>query len=421
MIGACKRRRIGASKTPIMLIAADAADASEASAAIGMTRMLECRSELATSAFCSHRKKRRRTVVSSDDHASPHSDGSDGCSEEVEVVLSATTVASGVSRNDAREDDDAAAAAVGPGRAQLDMKQGHQLLMVPQYADHIHANYREVEPRFRVMPADFRAKQKDVTPHMRAILVDWLVEVHLKFKLMPETLFLAVWLMDRYLAAEVVAKQDLQLVGITAMHLASKYQDRRGPLIRDYCDACDTTYTRSQVIEMERAMLAAVKFRLTAPTLQTFLPMYLNASGGLMDAEVVHLASLYCELSLVEQGMLEYPYSQVAAAAVHLALETVALVRGPRDAYPAALHKSSGYSKDDLLACRSELLELKERLASGKTTAVHRKYQKECFSAVACLPAPPLTPDGTGSRPLFTAGRLSSRLHEQAKRKMGEH
>ena len=72
-------------------------------------------------------------------------------------------------------------------------------------------------------------KQEDINEKMRAILVDWLVEVHLKFKLMPETLYLTVNLIDRYLEKEKIKRSQLQLVGVTAMFIASKYEEIYAP------------------------------------------------------------------------------------------------------------------------------------------------------------------------------------------------
>ena len=66
-------------------------------------------------------------------------------------------------------------------------------------------------------------RQTDVNCKMRAILIDWLVEVHLKFKLMVETLYLTVNLIDRFLEKEAITRNKLQLVGVTAMSIASKY------------------------------------------------------------------------------------------------------------------------------------------------------------------------------------------------------
>ena len=85
--------------------------------------------------------------------------------------------------------------------------------------------------------------QTDINDKMRAILIDWLVEVHLKFKLMPETLFLTHNLIDRFLAKKVVTRKNLQLVGVTAMLLASKYEEIWAPEVRDFVYISDKAYT----------------------------------------------------------------------------------------------------------------------------------------------------------------------------------
>jgi G2/mitotic-specific cyclin-B, other len=58
---------------------------------------------------------------------------------------------------------------------------------------------------------------------MRATLVAWLVEVHLKFKLLPETLYITVNLIDRFCELNTVKRSEFQLIGVTAMLIASKY------------------------------------------------------------------------------------------------------------------------------------------------------------------------------------------------------
>ena len=68
-------------------------------------------------------------------------------------------------------------------------------------------------------------RQSDVTAPMRAILVDWLVEVQENFELFHETLYLAVRLVDLYLSRNSAVKREyLQLVGATAMLIASKFE-----------------------------------------------------------------------------------------------------------------------------------------------------------------------------------------------------
>lgn len=71
--------------------------------------------------------------------------------------------------------------------------------------------------------------QIEINDRMRSILVDWLIEVHNKFELMPETLYLTIHIVDRYLSIKTVPRRELQLVGIAAMLIASKYEEIWAP------------------------------------------------------------------------------------------------------------------------------------------------------------------------------------------------
>lgn len=79
---------------------------------------------------------------------------------------------------------------------------------------------------------------------MRVILVGWLNEVHLKFKLLPETLFLTINLIDRYCEKKQIMRTNYQLLGVTAMLIASKYEEIYAPEIRDFVYITDKAYTK---------------------------------------------------------------------------------------------------------------------------------------------------------------------------------
>lgn len=83
---------------------------------------------------------------------------------------------------------------------------------------------------------------------MRAILIDWLIEVHFKFKLLPETLFLTINLIDRYLERVIVNRTKLQLVGVTSMLIASKYEEIYAPEVRDFVYITDNAYTKEEIL-----------------------------------------------------------------------------------------------------------------------------------------------------------------------------
>ena len=97
-------------------------------------------------------------------------------------------------------------------------------------------------------PSD-EGKQPNINESMRCILVDWLIEVHYKFKLFPETLYLTVNILDRFLKEtnDTVTKRDLQLVGVTALLVSAKYEEMYVPELRDLTYICDGAYTEAKV------------------------------------------------------------------------------------------------------------------------------------------------------------------------------
>ncbi len=111
------------------------------------------------------------------------------------------------------------------------------------------------------MPDGFYMKrQQDINENVRAILVDWLISVHAKFKLLPETLYLTVNLIDRYLSLFNVQKSQVQLVGVASLLIATKYEEIYPPTVKDFIYLTDDTYTREQILAMEFNILHSLDF-----------------------------------------------------------------------------------------------------------------------------------------------------------------
>lgn len=155
---------------------------------------------------------------------------------------------------------------------------------------------------------------------MRAILVDWLIEVHLKFKLLPETLFITVNIIDRYLEKQKVSKTRLQLVGVTALLIASKYEEIYPPELKDFVYITDRAYSKQDVLQMEFSILNTLSFDITFPTAFRFLERYVKQLGE--DQSVMYYASFLVELALVDIRMLQFPPSVIAASALSMACKT---------------------------------------------------------------------------------------------------
>ena len=106
---------------------------------------------------------------------------------------------------------------------------------------------------------------------MRRTLIDWLVDVHLKYKLLPETLFICVNLIDRFSSKSLIKRKDYQLVGVTCMLLAAKYEEIYPPYVDNFVYITDHAYRREQIIEKEREILEELDFDLTFVTPYRFL------------------------------------------------------------------------------------------------------------------------------------------------------
>lgn len=131
------------------------------------------------------------------------------------------------------------------------------------------------EARYMV-DCNYMNTQYDINDKMRAMLNDWLIEVHLKFKLVPETLFLTVNLIDRFLARYQVHRQKLQLVGVTCMLIASKYEEIYAPEVKDFVYITDKAYDKEEILQMEREILMTLEFDISGPSPFRFLERFVK-------------------------------------------------------------------------------------------------------------------------------------------------
>ena len=161
-------------------------------------------------------------------------------------------------------------------------------------------------------------EQVDINAKMRAILIDWLVEVHMKFRLNPNTLYLCVNIIDRYCSQKEVKRSKLQLVGVTALLVACKHEEIYPPEVRDCVYITDRAYNRQEVLDMEQSILNVLNWKISVPTAYPFLHRFLSLVKASERAK--HAAHYYLERSLQEHDMLVYRPSEVSCAAVILAI-----------------------------------------------------------------------------------------------------
>lgn len=147
--------------------------------------------------------------------------------------------------------------------------------------------------------------------------MDWLVQVHARFGLLPETLFLAVNYIDRFLSVKIVSLAKLQLVGATAIFLASKYEEINCPSIQEIVYMVDNGYTQDEIIKAERFMLSMLAFELGWPGPMSFLRRISKADD--YDLETRTLAKYFLEVTIMDERFVGCAPSFTAAGAHCLA------------------------------------------------------------------------------------------------------
>jgi len=198
----------------------------------------------------------------------------------------------------------------------LDSEDLDDPLMVAEYANDIFDYLREIEPLSAPNP-NYMAHQEDLEWKTRGILIDWLVEVHTRFHLLPETLFLAVNIVDRFLSEKVVQLDRLQLVGITAMFIASKYEEVLSPHIANFRHIADDGFSEAEILSAERFVLATLNYDLSYPNPMNFLRRISKADN--YDIQSRTIGKYLMEISLLDHRFMCYRPSLVAAAAMYLA------------------------------------------------------------------------------------------------------
>ncbi|KAK4791742.1 hypothetical protein SAY86_032155 [Trapa natans] len=233
------------------------------------------------------------------------------------------------------------------------------------------------------MMHDYMDTQPEINAKMRMILLDWLIEVHRKFELMPETLYLAINIVDRFLFVKAVRKKELQLVGISAMLIASKYEEIWAPQVNDFVFISDNAYTSEQVLMMEKSILEKLGWYLTVPTPYVFLVRYIKASLP-SDTEMENMVLFIAELGLIHYPtVVSYCPSMIAASAVYAARCT--LKKSP--IWTETLRHHTGYNADQLMDCAKLLVTFHAAAADSKLKAAYRKFSSPDRGAVALLPA----------------------------------
>jgi len=247
-----------------------------------------------------------------------------------------------------------------------------------EYVPDIYGNLFQEESSFLPRP-NYMDSQTDISAKMRGILIDWLIEVHMKYRLRLETLHLTVNLIDRYLTRMPVVRKRLQLVGVVAMFVAAKFEEIHPPALRDFVHITDNAYTKEDVLVMECTMLTTLNFQVMVPTASQFCDGLMKANGcDQVHREVVHYL---LDLGLLDIRMLQYVPSHNVSAAILLSNELL----GRSQVWPSSMVQHSRRTEPALRGCVEVLRQLlkADQSGTGQLQAVRKKFSDSRRHSVA--------------------------------------
>lgn len=233
----------------------------------------------------------------------------------------------------------------------LDQEDHEDPLMVSEYVNEIYPYLHELE--VKTLPdSNYIFKQTHLKPKMRSILVDWLVEMHLRFRLLPETLFLAINIMDRFMSTEIVQIDKLQLLATGSLFIAAKYEEVFSPSVKNYLYFTDGSYSEEEILQAEKYILTILNFDLNYPNPMNFLRRISKADN--YDVQTRTLGKYLLEITIMDYKFIGKLPSLCSAAAMYIAR----LIMNKAPTWTGNLiHYSGGYKVEDMKDCINLLIQ----------------------------------------------------------------
>ena len=253
-------------------------------------------------------------------------------------------------------------------------------IMEAEYSEDIFRYMNRIESRYKP-----KKEYMDIQPSLdwayRSAVVEWLVQMHEALDLIPETLFLAVNIMDRYLSKTVITLNKFRLVGISALFIAAKMEELHAPSLEELLDALDGQYAEDEIVVAERTMLLTLKFKLGWPGPFSFLRKSSRADEYNVDIRA-H-AKYFMEVMILDGRSVAAPPSWFAAAAYFIAK---VMVLGD-DSWTLKHVFFSGYTNEQLLPLVRRTLDacdnskqnhkvLREKYKSEEHSCTIQEYEK---------------------------------------------
>ena len=254
-------------------------------------------------------------------------------------------------------------------------------MLVCQYAQNIYLYLLELENQ-QLIQRNFLEGHRS-TPKFRAVLINWLVEVHTNFKLLPETFHLCITILDRYLQTNKnVDRSILQLVGVAALMIATKYEEIYMPSLLDYVYICENAFKRADLLGMEIKVLKGLNFNLGRSGPLNFLRRFYKIID-LKSPDNYNLGKYLLDLALCDYDTCHLKPSMLAAATCCLSIALLNELPHPSRVWDKTLEELSTYKYKDFAAVVEDLAKALIKVETSKYQATRHKYASPNYKAIS--------------------------------------
>jgi len=212
--------------------------------------------------------------------------------------------------------------------------------------------------------------QPYLTPKMREILIDWLIDIHFHFGFRSETLHLTIAIVDRYLERRTVRRKYLQLIGVTALNIACKYEEIAVPTFDNFAFITNNSYTRHQIQKAEVAVLNALNFRVSFPTTNHFLQDFISHLE--INTKTAAVAQYVAECCLYYYDLLQYSPSMIASCALYIAQTNCTQI-----GWTTEIAWITNYRINDIQKCMEQIRTCFLNTPESVYEAVTKKFEPE--------------------------------------------
>ncbi|CCD22358.1 B-type cyclin CLB3 NDAI_0A02000 [Naumovozyma dairenensis CBS 421] len=225
----------------------------------------------------------------------------------------------------------------------------YDVVMVAELTNDIFPYLNTLENKFKP-DSNYMAYQPEIEWEHRRTIIGWLVQFHSKCRLLPETLYLTINIMDRFLSKQTISISKFQLIAAASLFIAAKYEEINWPSLKDIVYMLNNAYTKQEVLAAERIILGELGFEIGWPGPMSFLRRISKADN--YEYEIRTLSKYFLESTLMEPTLVSALPSWLAAGAYLLSQ----IILGYEDWSLAHIYYS-GYTQDQILPLARLILE----------------------------------------------------------------